>query len=119
MLLYEIRRKVSARELRARRKLAPVRCCQNEGAQPRKQAGMASTVPWFEGERPTRSSTILRVPGQKRSAQRAIRRPHVAGAVERRAQLVLGDAQRRARVVERRERPVCGPRRSDCESQSR
>ena len=70
-------------------KAALERRCQNAGAQLCAHAGIASSVPWLLGDSPTRSSTMARVSGQKRSAHRgtmppwecptmSIRRPYAA-----------------------------------------
>ena len=56
-------------------KAAFERCCQIAGAQLCAHAGIASSVPWLLGDRPTRSSTIERVSGQKRSAHRGTMPP--------------------------------------------
>ncbi len=45
-------------------------CCLNDGEQPGRQITSARIVPWFEGAKPMWSSTIARVSGQKRKAQR-------------------------------------------------
>jgi hypothetical protein len=70
MLVYEIPGNVSWAELSAAMKAALLRCCQKAGAQVAAQTGIASRVPWLDGESPTRSSTMARVSGQNLRAQR-------------------------------------------------
>ena len=61
---------VSWNELSAWMNLESFRCCQFAAEHDDEQAAAASVVPWLEGAKPMTSSTIERVSGQKRSAQR-------------------------------------------------
>ena len=52
------------------------------GAQPTRQSGSAPIVPWLEGAKPIWSSTIVRVSGQKRKAQRGTMPPWLCPMTE-------------------------------------
>src|SRR4029078_3622576 len=69
-------------ELSAAVNCESLRCCWKAGEQPGRQTEIAAEVPWLEAAKPMSSSTIARVSGQKRRAQRGATPPWLWPMIE-------------------------------------